>query len=91
VPAGCDARIELTFYGTKGGASFRNVDGSFYDFVAEHFLPDRTRRVLERPPDSWAGQAAVDWVKQLAQSPQFDPQIEQITAVAETLDRLYGR
>ena len=32
--AGCDAVIAATFYGTEGGAAFRNVDGSFFDFVA---------------------------------------------------------
>lgn len=90
-PAGCDARIELTFFGTQGGASFRNVGGSFYDFVAEHFLPDRSRRVLTSPPDAWGGRAAAAWSEQLARSPRFDPQVEHLTAVAATLDRLYGR
>jgi predicted dehydrogenase len=91
VPAGCDARIELTFFGTKGGASFRNVNGSFYDFVAEHLLPDRTRRVLAVPPDAWGGRAAVGWAQRLAASRAFDPEIENLTAVAATLDALYGR
>jgi branched-chain amino acid transport system permease protein len=35
--AGCDAIISVSFYGTEGGAAFRNVSGSFYDFVAEPF------------------------------------------------------
>lgn len=91
VPAGCDARIEVTFYGTEGGASFRNVDGSFYDFVAEHFLPDRSRRRLAEPPDPWGGRAATAWAAQLAQSPAFDREVEHLTSVAATLDRLYGR
>lgn len=89
--AGCDARIEISFYGTSGGASFRNVNGSFYDFVAEHFLPDRSRRSLAEPPDAWGGKAAVDWARRLAISPQFDPEIENLVSVAETLDHLYGR
>lgn len=91
VPAGCDARIELTFFGTRGGASFRNVNGSFYDFTAEHFLPDRSRRVLAVPPDAWGGRAAAAWSEQLARSRAFDPAIESVAEVARTLDRLYGR
>lgn len=90
-PAGCDAQIELTFFGTQGGASFRNVDGSFYDFVAEHFRPDRSRRVLARPPDAWGGRAAVAWAGRLVESPGFDPAVRHLTAVAGTLDQIYGR
>ncbi|PTY08088.1 oxidoreductase [Opitutaceae bacterium EW11] len=89
--AGCDARIEISFYGTEGGASFRNLNGSFYEFIAEHFLPDRSRRVLVQPPDAWGGRAAVDWARRLTISRAFDPEIEHLVTVARTLDRLYGR
>ena len=91
LPAGCDARIEVNFYGSRGGASFRNVGGSFYDFVAEQFLPDRSRRTLATPPDAWGGRAAVAWAQCLSRSNTFDPSIEHLAIVAETLDRLYGR
>lgn len=90
-PAGCDARIGLTFYGTEGGATFQNVGGSFYDFRAEHLRPDRSRETLVEPPDVWGGRAAVEWSRRLALDRGFDPQIEHVVAVAETLDRLYGR
>lgn len=90
-PAGCDARIGLTFYGTEGGASFQNVAGSFYDFRADHLRPDRSHVVLVEPPDAWGGRAAVEWSRRLAIDPAFDRQVEHVVAVAETLDRLYGR
>lgn len=90
VPAGCEARIEFTAFGTHGGACFRNLNGSFFDFTAEHFLPDRTRRVLAQPPDAWGGRAAVTWATQLATRSAFDPEIESVASVADTLDRLYG-
>ena len=48
LPAGCDAIIAASFYGTKGGASFHNVDGSFYNFVAEQFHGTNAR-CLPRP------------------------------------------
>jgi predicted dehydrogenase len=91
LPAGCDARIELAFFGTRGGACFRNVDGSFYDFIAEHYLPDRSRRIIATPPDAWGGRAAIDWAQRLRVSPGYDPEIEHLSSVATTLDQMYGR
>jgi predicted dehydrogenase len=91
IAAGYDARIELSFFGTNGGASFRNVNGSFYDFVAERYSRDRKVETLARPPDAWGGRAAVAWARQLAISPKFDPAARHLHLVASTLDRLYGR
>jgi predicted dehydrogenase len=90
-PAGCDARIAFTFFGTQGGASFRNINGSFYDFVAERLQPDRSRETLAMPPDDWSGRAALAWTRQLAGAPDFDPAAKHLELVAETLDRLCGR
>jgi predicted dehydrogenase len=90
LPAGCDAVIEATFYGTAGAASFRNVGGSFYDFVAERF--DGTRRTtLVSPPDAWSGRTAAAWARRLSTTRAFDPSIEEATAVAGVLDCIYGR
>lgn len=88
-PAGCDARIGATFFGTAGGASFHNVNGSFYDFRAEHFLPDRSRRSLAEPPEDWGGRAAIAWVHQLRTSPHYDRAIETTVKVADVLDKIY--
>lgn len=90
-PAGCDARIELTFFGTNGGASFRNVNGSFYDFTAEHLRPDRSKEVLASPPEDWGGRAAMNWVRHLVLSPRFNAEIESLQSVASALDQLYGQ
>ena len=40
--AGRDAVIETSFYGTKGGAALRNVNGSFHDFRAEKYFGTET-------------------------------------------------
>ena len=90
-PAGCDAQIGMTFFGTEGGAAFANVNGSFYDFTATLFRPDRSREIIVAPPDAWGGRAAIAWSRQLATSAAFDPEIENLNRVAETLDRIYGR
>ncbi|WP_342642151.1 Gfo/Idh/MocA family protein [Rhodoligotrophos ferricapiens] len=88
--AGLDASISAAFYGTQGGAALRNVDGSFYDFIAERYS-GTARECLASPPDAWGGRAAVDWAMQLAKSPRFDPTAERLLQVSEVLDRIYGR
>jgi predicted dehydrogenase len=88
--AGCDAVIEASFYGTRGGAALRNVGGSFYDFTAERFR-GTSRENLSAPPDDWGGRAALDWANRLALGGGFDPQAERFTELATVLDKIYGR
>jgi predicted dehydrogenase len=90
LPAGRDAVIEATFYGTGGAVSLRNVDGSFYDFVAERF-DGTSRTTLAEPPDAWGGRAAIAWANRVAESAQFDPAAEELVEVAAVLDGIYGR
>jgi predicted dehydrogenase len=88
--AGRDAVIEASFYGTGGGAALTNVDGSFYDFIAERFR-GTARETLSAPPDAWGARAAADWAVRLASGERFDPEAERLVTVAETMDRIYGR
>ncbi|MFC7396150.1 Gfo/Idh/MocA family protein [Chelatococcus sp. GCM10030263] len=88
--AGRDAVITADVMGTKAGASFRNVDGSFYDFTAE-LNRGTARERLVSPPDAWGGRAAADWALRLVRDGRFDPEAERIVTVARVLDRLYGR
>ncbi len=90
LPAGQEAVIAATLYGSKGGAEMRNVGGSFYDFTAEHFT-GTTRRTLVSPPDAWGGRAAADWARRLSAGQGFDPEVESLIPVARALDRIYGR
>lgn len=88
LPAGRDAVIEATFYGIAGGASFRNVGGSFYDFTASRFRRTATE-VLVEPPDEWGGRAAVAWARRLAAGDGFDAEAERYIEAATVLDRIY--
>lgn len=90
LPAGRDAVIGAAVYGDKGGAALRNLDGSFYDLVAERFDGPR-RETLTAPPDAWGGRAAADWARRLELGERFDPGAERLIDVAAVLDRLYGR
>lgn len=91
LPAGRDAIIQANFYGTRGGASFRNINGSFYDFIAEKYEKTRTQ-LLSAPPDDWMGRAGVHWVRQLVSNPGFDAQsAREFIKTAEIIDMIYGR
>jgi predicted dehydrogenase len=90
LPAGRDAVIEASFYGTTGGATMRNVDGSFFDFRAERFR-GTTRETLSEPPDAWGGRAVVEWARRLRRGRRFDPAVEHLVGVAAALDAIYGR
>jgi hypothetical protein len=90
LPAGCDAVIQASFFGTKGGAMLSNVDGSFYDFRADRFR-GTTREQLSGPPDAWGGRAIVDWARRLSRGSGFDPAAERLFDVAAVIDAIYHR
>jgi predicted dehydrogenase len=89
LPAGRDAVIRASFYGTGGGLSVQNVGGSFYDFRALRF--EGTSRVtLDEPPDDWGGRAAVAWAERLRRDLTYDASVERAHKVAEVIDVIYG-
>lgn len=91
VSAGKDAVIEAKFYGTKGGAAFRNVNGSFYDFKAEKYLGTQTEELVT-PPDDWSGRAGIAWANKVLEDQKYDRQsAEEFIRTAEIIDRIYGR
>jgi len=90
LPAGQDAVLGATFYGSEGAVALRNVDGSFYDLCAERFR-GTSREVLAGPPDPWGGRATVAWVRRLADGQGFDPEVASVVEVARVVDRVYGR
>lgn len=90
LPAGADAVIEASFYGTRGGASLRNVAGSFYDFTIDRHEGTRSSR-LASPPDAWGGRALVAWARRLSLGGGFDEDAHRFVDVAAVVDRIYGR
>ncbi len=87
--AGQDAIIETSVYGTKGGASIRNVDGSFFDFELLHHHGTASERLVA-PPDDWGGRAAAAWAVRLAEDRSFDRQALRLPEVSSALDRIYA-
>lgn len=89
LPAGCEAVIGVTLYGTQGGVRLRNVGGSFYDFAAERLTGTR-QETLTSPPDAWGGRAVVDWARRLGGSRGYDRDCETHIPVSRTLDAIYA-
>lgn len=90
VSAGRDAVIEAAVFGSDGGLALRNLDGSFYDFTAEHYRGTQTERLVT-PPDEWGGRAAVAFAKRVNAGARFDPSAGQLVALARVLDTIYAR
>jgi predicted dehydrogenase len=90
ISAGCDALISATFYGTRGGLSLTNKEGSFYHFRAERFR-STSREVISDGDSQWWGRAAVEWARRIGQTKGYDPDIEHQIAVSRILDAIYGR
>jgi len=88
--AGRDCVIRAAAFGTAGGAEFRNVDGSFYDFELARF-EGRSGEVVARESRDWLGRAILAWARRLAESNRFDPEIERSVRVSEVVDAVYGR
>lgn len=87
--AGQDAVIAADFHGDRGGASFHNVDGSFYDFSAS-LLHGTARETLTQAGDAWGGRMAMDWIETLARAPAYDRACERLADVAAVLDGIYA-
>lgn len=88
--AGQDAVIAADFYGTKGSASIRNVNGSFFDFEVHRFS-GTSREKIGGFPDDWGGRALCAWADELGRDTHYDPSVESVLQVAQVIDRIYRR
>lgn len=88
--AGYDAIIEASFYGTRGGLSMKNINGSFYDFVTEKYNWT-AREVIASPPENWGTGAILDWTKKLVKKSEYDTDVESVIKVSEIIDLIYNR
>jgi predicted dehydrogenase len=88
--AGKDCVLRATVLGTGGGAEFRNVDGSFFDFELARFN-GRSTEIVASESREWLGRAILDWAGRLAESNRYDPEIERSITISEVVDAVYGR
>jgi predicted dehydrogenase len=87
--AGRDAIIGMRILGSEGGAEWRNVDGSFYDFELEVFR-GTSREKLGGYPDAWGDRALRAWIQQLAQDRSYDSRAAEYLGTAQLIDAVYA-
>jgi predicted dehydrogenase len=88
--AGQPAVIEAAFYGTKGAAILRNIDGSFYNFAVEHCVGTQ-RRAMATGDEQWGGRAANAWICELSRGTRFDERTQRLYDLSVLIDAIYGR
>jgi predicted dehydrogenase len=86
--AGADAQIGFELFGSAGGAAWRNVGGSFYDFEL-HAFRGTSRERLGTYPDDWGVRGLRDWAWRLTQSASFDAEAWDIVAGARLIESVY--
>lgn len=88
--AGADCVFRLEVFGTDGGLELVNLGGGFYDFELA-VREGRRRTVVATSGEADLAAAAVTWARRLARTPRFAAEAAGSVAVAEALDRIYGR
>lgn len=85
---GRPAQLEMTLTGTRGGARWSNVDGSFYDFDV-HCFQGTHRECLGSSRDDWGTRALCAWLHRLRLDNRFDIEAESIACSAALIDEVY--
>lgn len=85
---GCGAQISADVHGTRGGAQWRNVDGSFVDFNLDLTRGDQRER-LGASRDDWGPGALGAWIDALRVDPRFEPGIALASAGSRLIDQAY--
>jgi predicted dehydrogenase len=87
---GQGAIIQIAIAGTRGGAHWTNIDGSFYDFKLDLIHGTNRERLSGRDSsDDWGPQALQAWIEQLRVSNRFDPEADDIIRSAALIEEVY--
>jgi predicted dehydrogenase len=87
---GQGAIIQIAIAGTRGGALWSNIDGSFYDFRLDLIHGTNRERLDGRDDsDDWGPRALQAWIEQLRTSNRFDPEADDIIRSAALIEEVY--
>lgn len=87
--AGRDAAIGCEIFGSGGGASWRNVNGSFYQFELDVHHGRTVERIADGA-DDWGSRALEEWIYALRAGAAYDPSAAVSIAVAKQVDAIYA-
>jgi predicted dehydrogenase len=85
---GQPAIIQVSLTGTRGGAVWNNVGGSFYDFELKLFRGTNCEH-LGSHPDDWGPRALRQWLKQLRSDASFDAAAADYIRSAALIEEVY--
>ena len=85
---GQPAIIQVALNGTRGGALWNNVDGSFYDFELRLFRGTSCER-LGSHPDDWGPRALRQWLRRLQTDASFDAEAADYIRSAALIEEVY--
>jgi predicted dehydrogenase len=85
---GQPAIVQVALTGTRGGALWSNVGGSFYDFDL-HIHRGANRERLGTYPDEWGPRALRDWLRRLGSSHGFDESAVDFVRSAALIEEVY--
>jgi predicted dehydrogenase len=85
---GCDAEISAHIHGSRGGARWRNVNGSFVDFELD-LLRGNRREHLGSSRDDWGPGALSAWIQRLRTDSAFDAEASGFAAGAKLIEQAY--
>lgn len=88
--AGQPADIELSLYGTRGAARWRNVGGSFLDFEIGLQQHDRCE-LLARDAGGWPPRALQAWLARLGHDRRYAGETHTLLRGAVAIDAIYRR
>lgn len=86
---GQDAIIRVAIAGTRGGAQWTNIDGSFYDFQLDLIHGTSRERLGADAGGDWGPCALQAWIEQLRVSNRFDPRADDIVRSAALIEEVY--
>ena len=87
---GQGAIIQIAIAGTRGGAQWANIDGSFYDFQLDLIHGTNRERLSGRDAnDDWGPRALQMWLEQLRTGHRFDPEANDIVRSAALIEEVY--
>ncbi|HWP89035.1 MAG TPA: gfo/Idh/MocA family oxidoreductase, partial [Burkholderiales bacterium] len=85
---GQGAIVQVAIAGTRGGANWTNVDGSFFNFQLD-LLHGTNRERLSTSDDAWGARALQSWIERLRVSKRFDPEADCIVRSAALSEEVY--
>jgi predicted dehydrogenase len=87
---GQGAIIQIAIAGTRGGARWTNIEGSFYDFQLDLIHGTNRQRLSGHDvSDDWGPRALQSWIDRLRTDNRFDPEADEIIRSAALIEEVY--